>query len=338
MIGIIIGIFMVAVLLVVGWTCLRGKRAREELAARYPPPGRLVDVGSYRLHINCQGVTVDGSPTVVMEAAEFSLTWSLVQPKMAEFTRVCAYDRAGLGWSEPSPKPRTAPNIVEELHTLLIEAGVEPPYVLVGHSKGGMYARLYAHEHPDQVAGIVLVDAAHEEQESRFPLAVAQLNRKGRKQMVWLLRLAGLLNSIGLLALLRDCLPPQFLATMPAEAREVCLDVLLSDTKFFKAAADETASLDQDFALVRAAQITTLGDIPLIALWAPDQFADLKPHVPAEDTDHMKALVQEMQAELSALSSNGRQMMARESGHYIQVDQPDLVVDAIRQVVDQARH
>ena len=94
----------------------------------------------------------------------FSLNWGRVPREVAKFTRVCTYDRAGLGWSDRSPQPRTAHNLVEDLHTLLERSGVEPPYVLVGHSLGGMLIRLYAHEHPDQVAGMVLVDSAHEEQ------------------------------------------------------------------------------------------------------------------------------------------------------------------------------
>jgi pimeloyl-ACP methyl ester carboxylesterase len=132
--------------------------------------------GGYRMHIYCQGARAAGSPTVVLEAAhaEPGLTWASVQPEVAKFTRVVSYDRAGQGWSEPSPKLRTADNIVDELHTLLAWTGIEPPYVLVGHSTGGMYVRLYAHEHPDEVVGMVLVGAAHEEQFARMPGAIAK--------------------------------------------------------------------------------------------------------------------------------------------------------------------
>ena len=128
---------------------------------RYPPPGQLVDVGGYRLHLHCIG---QGSPTVVLDAGlgAFSLDWGAVQPQIATSTRVCAYDRAGLGWSEPGPTPRSPQQFADELHALLTNAGVEGPYVLVAHSISGKTARLFASQHPNEVAGMVLVDARHE--------------------------------------------------------------------------------------------------------------------------------------------------------------------------------
>src|SRR5262249_40965650 len=120
-----------------------------------------VDVGGWRLHLNCTGTARPGQPTVVLEAGagDFSVEWSLVQPRVAEFARVCSYDRAGDGWSDLGPHPRTFHQIVYELHTLLVRAGERTPVVLVGHSYGGLLVRLYQSTYPAEVAGMVLVEA-----------------------------------------------------------------------------------------------------------------------------------------------------------------------------------
>ena len=136
-------------------------------ASHYPPPGKLVDVGGYRLHINCTGT---GSPTVILDAGlgGTSLDWSKIQPAVARFTRVCSYDRAGYGWSESGPGPRTSQQIVKELHLLLAHAQINGPYVLVGHSVGGLNMRLYAYRYPAEVAGMVLLDSTDEHQYAQF--------------------------------------------------------------------------------------------------------------------------------------------------------------------------
>jgi len=139
-----------------------------------PMPGRLVNVDGGRMHIDCTG---EGIPAVILDSGlgDSFLSWRKVQPQIATFTRVCSYDRAGLGYSDSSPLPRTSDVIAKELHALLQAAGVAPPYVLVGHSMGGFDVRLYASLYRNEVAGMVLVDASHPDQENRFPPEVKNL-------------------------------------------------------------------------------------------------------------------------------------------------------------------
>lgn len=141
--------------------------------ANFPPPGKLVDVGGYKLHIYCIG---EGSPTVILDSAAdmMSSDWAWIQPEIAKNTQVCSYDRAGMGWSDPSPKSRDAKQVVLELHSLLTNAGISGPYVLVGHSVSGLYVRLYASQYPDEVVGMVLVDPGHPDMDQEIPELQAQ--------------------------------------------------------------------------------------------------------------------------------------------------------------------
>ena len=139
----------------------------------YPAPGQMVDVGGYKLHIYCMG---EGSPTVILDAAAdmMSSDWAWIQPEIAKHTKVCSYDRAGMGWSEAGPLPRDAKQITSELHTLLTNAGISAPYIMVGHSAAGLYVRLYAAEYPKQVVGMVLVDPGHPDMDKQIPELQAQ--------------------------------------------------------------------------------------------------------------------------------------------------------------------
>ena len=135
---------------------------------KYPPIGKMVDVGGYKLHMIDQGT---GGPPVVMDAglAGYCLDWSLVQPEIAKFTRAITYDRAGYAWSDESPLERTSENVVKELHTMLHNAGVPAPYVLVGQSIGGLNMQLFANMYPNEVAGIVLIESSHKDQMEKLP-------------------------------------------------------------------------------------------------------------------------------------------------------------------------
>lgn len=142
--------------------------ATEADQRNFPPPGNLIDVGGFKMHIHCEG---EGSPTVILEAMSggVSAQWGWIQPEVQNETRVCVYDRAGYGWSESDPEAPTLARTVRNLHTLLVNANVDGPYVMVGHSLGGVYVRQFAADYPDQVVGMVLIDEANPQQFVKYP-------------------------------------------------------------------------------------------------------------------------------------------------------------------------
>jgi len=318
-------IVLLAILVLALVTLTAGAIAKSNLAKGHPAPGQLVDVGGYKLHINCMG---EGSPTVILEAGwgDYSGTWIYVQPEIAKTTRVCSYDRAGHGWSDISPHPRTASWRVEELHTLLVNANIQGPYVLVGHSLGGMLMRVYAHTYPNEVVGMVLVDSMHEEQYDRLPGAENIISDTVRQ-----FRMLGVLSSTGLMALAPQVIPNQGLPDeIFAEYK-----VIWATTGFFTAATAEMNAMEESIAEVRALQITSFGNLPLSVVSA-GLFQPIPSFSEAEN-QRFQSEWQAMQSELAALSSNSKQTIAEQSAHNIQHDQPDLVIVSILEMVDALR-
>ena len=285
-------------------------------AKAYPPPGRLIDVGGYQLHIQCVGT---GSPTVVLDAglSGASLDWSLVQTEMGRTTRVCAYDRAGMGWSDPGPQPRSPSQIARELHTLLTNAGIPGPYVLVGHSLGGKNVRMFALQHPEEVVGLVLVDARSEyvdahisaAEASGFPQAL-----QGQGAMYAVARRLGIARLFGATLL-------QMPSSLP-DATRTAMALFTTQPQAVAATTAEGAERAADDGALQAAP--GLGNRPLIVL-ASEQNMTQTPFWP------------EAQRQLAALSTNGHLIVPAGSGHYIHWDHPAVVIDAVRQVVEQAR-
>jgi pimeloyl-ACP methyl ester carboxylesterase len=336
--GIIIGGIIVVPVLIAGTIWLLGTRAKRRLAAQYPPSGQMVDVGGFKMHIDCQGDPAAG-PAVVMDAGngEPCLAWASVQPAVAEFARVCAFDRAGLGWSEPSPEPRTVSNFIKEQHTLLARAGVEPPYVLVGHSAGGLYARIFAHQYPGEVAGMVLVDAGHEELDVRLPESLVKTLKTGYRFSGILFSALQMLSSFGFWALIPDTVGRLWPGPIPEGARGAYQGIASSGSRWFAGMGQETAAMWSVLAAARAMQLPNLGDMPLIVLARGRTDLSTGPGISAEDMEQYRVANEEMQAELAALSTRGRLIIAEESGHHIHIEQPELVIDAIRKVVEAVR-
>jgi len=166
------GSLIVALLLAIAGTIYQ-TAASESDQRKFPPPGNLIDVGGFKMHINCMGA---GSPTVILEAMSGGASpyWGWVQPEIAKKTRVCSYDRAGFYWSESDPEPQSLARTVRNLHTLLENANISGPYVLVGHSIGGVYMRQFAADYPDDVVGVVLLDVGHPQQYELYPELFAE--------------------------------------------------------------------------------------------------------------------------------------------------------------------
>lgn len=280
---------------------------------KYPPPGRLVDVGGYRLHIHCSGPEGSkGVPTVVMDAGigECSLGWSLVQPEIASFARVCTYDRAGLGWSDTAQTARTSQQMVNELHALLTNAGIEPPFVMVGHSFGGLNARMYASRFPEEVVGLVLVDAASEDYSisGLLPLHI---------RLGLLTAFAGIPRLLAGVVLSAN---PIFAADSkyPSAYRAIA-----TSTKYLNTVRREWSAVDESWRQARSSK-RSLGDRPLVAL------------LPASDHE-LFPVARKLQEDLAQRSTAGKLIIVERSGHHIQHDRPETVIDAVREVVEAVR-
>ena len=298
---------------------------------QYPPPGQMVDIGGQRLHLYCLGT---GNPTVILEAAApgWSLYWSTVQPQLARTTRVCAYDRAGLGWSDRGPLPRTGQRMAKELHRLLERAGIAGPYVLVGHSLGGLVARLYQHDYPQEVVGMVLVDAGHE---LEMRQAEFRSFANAGKSMLPVFRAMTMLGITRLIASY-DQLPPILTLQeekVPAEIRPMLRTVWLR-TGYVSTLADESDGLIETLEQVRHSG--RLGDLPLVIItatgpvWWPDMPGQVNPA-------KFKKMWMDLQQDLTTLSTKSRQVFAEHSSHFIQFDEPSLVAESVRQMIDLTR-
>ena len=301
------GILTVLLILVLaGWIYEPFAEAAD--AKAYPPPGQMVDVGGYRLHIHCTGT---GSPTVVVESGwgDFSASWGWVQPEVARTTRICTYDRAGMGWSEASPYPRTARQFAKELHTLLANANEPGPYVLVGHSLGGYTVRVYAHDYPDEVSGLVLIDA------QKLPAPDAATPQPAPKPGGN--SLPALLARVGLVRLLAD--PLGSIRNLPPEEKQTYQPYAVAP-RSVQTVLDEFMGMAEGGMQARA--VTTLGALPVIVLSrGKDQSADWTAS----------------QASFLQLSTDSQQLFADQSGHSIHIDQPEAAVAAIVKLVEQVR-
>jgi pimeloyl-ACP methyl ester carboxylesterase len=312
-----------AVLVLLG---LVGERIAEAIdARRLPAPGRMVDIGGGRsLHLLCEGE--EAAPAIVVEqgAGEPAILWRRLQKQAAAFARFCLYDRAGYGWSPPAPACQPVEERAADLHRLLRSAGVRGPYILVAHSYGGLVVRAFARAFPRDVAGIVMVDAI-EESIAFHPDYLAFIRQS--RPFVAAMRVAAALGVMRLVGALSGG-RREGGAIAPGDERLAA--AITARPSFFAAIAGDLKSIEAAAASPANAVpegMGSLGDMPLVAITHgkpfPGPFARLEPFwLPG-------------QQRMASLSTRGRLIVAEASNHMIHQDQPDLVLAALRSVVEE---
>jgi pimeloyl-ACP methyl ester carboxylesterase len=302
-------------------------RASAADRARYPPPGALVPVRGRHLHIQCQG---EGSPSVILDAGQggWSIDWSEILPQVSQTTQVCAYDRAGYGWSEPASDDRTPQQAAADLAALLEAAAIAGPYIVVGFSHAALATRLFAAQHPEAVVGMVLIDPATEFDNEFMDEAL----RQQQQAAVGLFQVFGVAARVGLIRLLdpREMAPyAPFLAKNPPQP-----DIYYSfvtEPSWWQTSTKEFSSRLREATLAEVQTNGKIANLPLIIIGANSgsQRAD-------GDEAFTEARLARLQ-ELAARSAQGRFILAEHSTHEVPHERPDLVVAAIQQVLEATR-
>jgi pimeloyl-ACP methyl ester carboxylesterase len=291
-----------------------------------PSYGRLYTVDDAQYHLYCTG---QGSPTVLLEAGVggFSMNWYAVQPELSQHTRVCSYDRLGYGWSQPLNARHNPTQAVGDLHQLLANAGESAPYIMVGHSYGGVLVRAYQAAYPNDVVGIVLVDAVHPQLAASVPFYPDALER----QLATLEAASGWMRW----AIADRELPIPLADQFPESYQAAYTDIMLSES-FFKASAAEAHYMVTE--LPKYALPDTVGDLPLVVLshGLPEPRSFLGAPATREQAALAEGTWQQLQADLVTLSPYSRQVIAESSGHNIQFEQPELVIEAVLSVLARA--
>lgn len=309
----------------------------------YARPQRLIEVESgRRLNLYCMG---EGSPTVIFDSglAEPTSTWFKVQPRVSKQTRACSYDRAGSGFSDAGTRAGSSANIVDDLRRLLAAAEIVPPYVFVGHSYGGMNVRLYYYLHPDDVAGMVLVDPSHEDQAEGYRM----LSPRGYTRAQWrALADPGIANR-------RDCVraaskgfepgteawrrcvfdPP---SQMPPALQRAYL-AMQQRPAFHQAQLTEEESVFAASAEQLQAARRSFMDLPVIVLTHSPDVSPLRDWETPALRKARTAMWHNLHAGLADASARGVHRVVADSDHAIQLSQPDAVVAAVDEVVDTVR-
>ncbi len=318
---------LLVVVIVVGaiWEAVSWRSA----LSKYPPPGEMVDIGGRSIHMDCRGT---GSPTVVFESGldiGGALSWTLVHDAVAAETRACAYSRAGIVWSDPSPAPHDASTVAADLHAALAGAQEEGPFVLVGHSLGGPYIMTYTKKYGSDVAGLVFVDASHPDQVERLAEAGGGAAQPSMAPM----QIAAKLSWTGVVRLLGGQIRfDQLTDQEPVEVMRAYLSRSLGQMLL------ESSSIDATFA--EAGAFRDLGDRPLVVLTAMaplDETMLAATGMTREQADAFQNEWKTLHEEQATWSTKSRHELVPDAAHYIQMDRPDVVIEAVLEVVEAVR-
>jgi pimeloyl-ACP methyl ester carboxylesterase len=305
----------------------------EACATRPEPPGMMVPVNGHQMHIYCSGAE-SALPTIVLEGANMGLSpfYRNLQESVARQVRVCSYDRAGIAWSEPGAGPRDAKTIASELHVLLQEADVRPPFLLAGHSLGGLFALRYAHDYPDEVAALALLDSSHPDQNRLLPDATDDIANEMKilARLRWLLRLGASHIYNPYRAQLKPLPPAAFREALYFTHQPSMVDAIMGET------AARPASMAE------AGEVKSLGSMPLLVVSRGITY-EPNPEASAEDNERRKRIAEgwiQLHREYLALSTQSRYLVVPGSNHYTLVSErafADQVAAEIVKLAEAAR-
>lgn len=285
---------------------------------RFPPTGSLIDVGGNQLHIRCTGT---GRPSVVLDAGlgGSSLGWTLVQQEVSKFTQVCSYDRAGYAWSAAASTKRTSQHLAQELHKLLHKTGIPSPYILVGHSFGGCNALLFADMYPAETLAVVLVDSVHEKMLNDLPLFSQSYFKRliNHAYVQWFLSAIGYKRFKGPSQEIKYMFEP-----LPKTIQNMYF-AQLNKTRYTQTVSKELQALPESLFLLQNRQVH-LKNKPLIVITA-GQFTN----------DHEKVIWNNLQKSLLDKSYRSKHLTAERSDHMINHHQPEIIVEAIREICNE---
>jgi pimeloyl-ACP methyl ester carboxylesterase len=290
-----------------------------------PPPGQMIDIGGRRLHLRCSGT---GTQTVIVEngGGAFSIDWSLVQPAVSKFARICTYDRAGYAWSDPGPAPDMVGQIVDDLHLLLHRAKIAPPYVMAGASIGGFYVRAYQRRFPEEVSGLVMVDGTTEE-------GLAWVVN-GKPKPAYAMTREDMDTVMTELLAKPSSPPPTDAGTveepfdrLPKDVQDVrawAVKLGVPHGTFRPSIAAASEATREEFIAQRAIRLSDAHPLSALPLVVVTRGRNTTPTRIQQHRD------------VANLSTIGKLIIAENSGHEIHLYQPDIVIQAIRDVVLQA--